>query len=748
MLAAGIRLIYILQSANNSPFFYNPSIDALYHHLLAVDFARGNFEITGPFFRAPLYPLFLGSTYALFGVNIFVASLAGHLMGLVIIFLIFIIGHRYFNLATGIIASVIYIFYYPALYFEGQLLVDTLFSLCVLLSVYFLLRGSEGSIKPLSIYLAALFLGMAAITRANILLLFLPAAIWLYFRKRNFKIAFLFWAVAFIPILPVAAVNYFIGDDAVLIASQGGINFYIGSNKDADGMTANMPEFGVTWEYDDCKFYAEKQGGIRPLKPSQVSSFYLKRGLSYIMNDTGEALLLFFKKIYLSLNNFEVSNNQNIYFSRQFSSISKAAFIPFSLILGLAVMGKILGGITRKEQLLLWIVAASIWFTMVLFFVTSRFRLPIMPYLTIFAGYGISQLYNSFRQGRFRQSSKAMIAGVIAFGLSITNFAGLDKTDFAQAYFNLGNIYLRNGEWEKARAEYARAISSNERVSIARLNIGNLFFYGGEYDSAAYYYTEEIRYHPNESRAYLNLSTIELLKQNYESAGDLARKALEAKPNITPAAVNLITSYLQSGDSLMAKETGRRLIDSIGPDSRLLLALGIIFQQEGNLDSASAYYQIVLADTSQGLAAEYNLGEVYSRDLPFSANIAEARQKAEFNLAIIEIQRGIFDSALDHLLNIIESNSGFTQAWINAGLIYDLKRNYGKAEEFLNNAKGLEPDNVVVVYNLGLIYAKTGRLPNAREYFRQALSIDPNFYPAKEKLGLVEKILSGQRIEN
>jgi len=341
-----------------------------------------------------------------------------------------------------------------------------------------------------------------------------------------------------------------------------------------------------------------------------------------------------------------------------------------------------------------------------------------------------------------------MISGVIVFGLSITNFAGLDKTDFAQAYFNLGNIYLRNGEWEKARGEYAQAISTNKEVSMARLNIGNLFFYKGEYDSAAHYYTEEIRFHPSESRAYLNLSTIELLKQNYESAGDLARKALEAKPNITPAAVNLITSYLQSGDSLMAKETGRRLIDSIGPDSRLLLALGIIFQQEGNLDSASAYYQIVLADTSQGLAAEYNLGEVYSRDLPFSANIAEARQKAEFNLAIIEIQRGIFDSALDHLLNIIESNSGFTQAWINAGLIYDLKRNYGKAEEFLNNAKGLEPDNVVVVYNLGLIYAKTGRLPNAREYFRQALSIDPNFYPAKEKLGLVEKILSGQRIEN
>ena len=317
IIALIVRLIYLFQSSSNSPFFYNPSIDALYHHLLAIDFSNGNLSITGPFFRAPLYPIFLGMIYSIFGTNLFVASFTGHLLGILIVILIYCIGVRYFNFTTGVTAAVIYIFYWPALYFEGQLLVDTLFSFLTIAAVYALIRGSRDNGNFKYIISSGILLGLAAITRANILIFYFPAVLWLQYRIRNIRKTILFLTAAVIPILPITAVNYFGGDDIVLIASQGGINFYIGNNEKSDGMTANLPEFGVTWEYNDCRFLAEKETGKKDLMPSEVSSIFYGKGLSFILNNPLEAVLLFIKKIYLSINNFEISNNQSLYFSKQ-----------------------------------------------------------------------------------------------------------------------------------------------------------------------------------------------------------------------------------------------------------------------------------------------------------------------------------------------------------------------------------------------------------------------------------------------
>ncbi len=684
---------------------------------------------------------FLAGVYLIFGANLFIASLAGHLMGITIIILIYLIGRRYFNDFTAIAAVLLYTLYYPPLYFEGQLLVDTLFSLLLLASVYFLLRAGEGGKEKKFIILSGLTLGTAAITRANVLLFYPFALIWLYYLSRDFKKAGLYLIFALIPIIPITAINYFAGQDLVLIASQGGINFYIGNNEDADGMTANMPEFGVNWEYSDCKYFAEKTSGAKGLKPSQVSNFYYRRGLNFIVDNPSKALSLFLKKIYLSLNNYEISNNQSIYFSKQFSSISRITIIPFALILGFSIVGLFSPQRWRYEYTLLFFAIVSIWLTMVLFFVTSRFRLPLIPYLTIFAGYGIFVLYSTIRKRVRQKTLLPLIFGLIALLISITNFVGIRRYDFSQAYYNLGNIYLRNGEWKSALDEYRLAIEKNNEVSLARLNIGNIFFYKGNYDSAAYYYSRELKYHPKESRAYLNLSTVNLLKGEYKLAADYAERALKAKPNSVPAVTDYITSRLKSGDTSEAITTLSKYIKIFENDRRLCYALGKIYQQQSNIDSAIFYYRRAVGNYSEGIASEYNLGEVYSRDLPFSTDARSAVNKANYNLAVIEIQEGQFDKALRRLLKIVNNDRNFVKALINIGLIYDSKRDYPNAEKYLLRACELQPRNVLALYNLGLVYAKTGRLYKAADYFKRAIKVNPKFMSAREKYNLVEGMI-------
>ena len=66
LLAFALRLTYVLQSCS-SPLFKHPQMDELYHDEWAQAIAAGETFTEGPYFRAPLYPAFLGADYTVFG---------------------------------------------------------------------------------------------------------------------------------------------------------------------------------------------------------------------------------------------------------------------------------------------------------------------------------------------------------------------------------------------------------------------------------------------------------------------------------------------------------------------------------------------------------------------------------------------------------------------------------------------------------------------------------------------------------
>src|SRR5512140_245926 len=73
-LALLVRLIYLVGYRSN-PFFADPQMDALYHDRWALTIARGDWLGNEVFFRAPLYPYFLGVVYAIAGHSYLVARL-------------------------------------------------------------------------------------------------------------------------------------------------------------------------------------------------------------------------------------------------------------------------------------------------------------------------------------------------------------------------------------------------------------------------------------------------------------------------------------------------------------------------------------------------------------------------------------------------------------------------------------------------------------------------------------------------
>ena len=81
----------------------------------------------------------------------------------------------------------------------------------------------------------------------------------------------------------------------LLMASQGGINFYLGNTDEADGLSAIMPEpLGHNWRIEDITYLAEVDCG-RELKPGEVSTYWTGRALKWIQAHPGRFHLLHLK---------------------------------------------------------------------------------------------------------------------------------------------------------------------------------------------------------------------------------------------------------------------------------------------------------------------------------------------------------------------------------------------------------------------------------------------------------------------
>ena len=134
------RALYLHQTAAGSPFFDAPMADAQAFFQQAEQFAAtfslGEEPFTGP----PLYPVFLGVLFRLFGADFFAFRLIQFTLGALSVVLLYLIGRRVFSPGVGLAAGAAAAVYGPLIYFEGELLPPGLAILLGLSLVLFLLR--------------------------------------------------------------------------------------------------------------------------------------------------------------------------------------------------------------------------------------------------------------------------------------------------------------------------------------------------------------------------------------------------------------------------------------------------------------------------------------------------------------------------------------------------------------------------------------------------------------------------------
>ena len=156
ILAMGIRVTYVLQS-RSSPLFAYPIMDAAYHDEWARAIADGETFIEGPYFRAPLYPWFLGGVYTLFGHNYLIPRLIQAGIGAISCVLLYLIGRDTLGRPVGFIAGMAAATYWMLVYYDAELLLVPLVVALDLLLLWLTVRAMHNP-KPLKKVLAKILI--------------------------------------------------------------------------------------------------------------------------------------------------------------------------------------------------------------------------------------------------------------------------------------------------------------------------------------------------------------------------------------------------------------------------------------------------------------------------------------------------------------------------------------------------------------------------------------------------------------
>ncbi len=481
-----------------SPLGQFPVIDASWHNAWAEEIANGNIFVFAPYFRAPLYPLVLGSVYSITGGSYLSGVILSLLFGL---FSVHIIQKSVFYRAgriPSLVAAGLYMLYGVSTFYSSTLLIAPMYSFLIILSFFLLDREEPNK-------LGWLFLGLAAVTRPGAILLF-PLALILY--RKAWRSS---W-ILFVPVILVWIINFAHGDTSTFISSQGGINFYIGNGPEADGYTAFAPSGSVapsdSLPYLDnvwCSSYAPFEG--EEVLPSEVSSWWVNKTISYIAEHPSDFLFLTGKKVIYLISPVAVPSNYDVYYFTKYSPVLKILVgspqFPLSgLLIWLILPGALAAGkLSQGERnTLLWIACLAVG--IIPFFVTARFRIPMLPLVVILlvprvlrnikksallapfglaAGMGLALatagtvdtggVNMAFYDGiaHFQQGDE-LGAEVLLLKATEVAFERIDGIDLngVDALYNLGIISIRRRDTESARMYWEMALERNPGFAPAR----------------------------------------------------------------------------------------------------------------------------------------------------------------------------------------------------------------------------------------------------------------------------------------
>ena len=483
LVAAAVRLPAAFCAAD-LPSFSHHRLDSQIYDELGRRVASGDLAL-GPevFHVSPGYTYFVGAMYAVAGPGPWGVRLVQLALGLGAVLLVWGTVRELLGPRWGLLAGMLAALYGPFVFYEEQLLSDTLLVAGQAGLLWMCVRGVARDCRGWAWWAGAgAVLGACADVRAAALLL-LPVVL-VAARGARAKVAVVVACAALI--VPITLRNLAVAGEPVMLTDNGGLNFHIGNGPGANG-TFRVPEdvpgaISVATQWPAFREVAEREAG-HAMTAGAADAFWYRRTFDAIAADPWTWAGLLVEKAWLTWNAREVPNNEDYSFNRLLNPMLGAPLVQFGWLAPLALVGMLacLASRRREEALVGGFLVATMA-SMVAFFVVARYRIAMVPAAIVAAVILVERVVASLRERALPRA--AVLAAGVALA-SVVVFTPKLPKPFDDEWFKLGYAYQVQGRLGEAENAYARALAIDSENPSALKNLAILNETTGRPDRAA-----------------------------------------------------------------------------------------------------------------------------------------------------------------------------------------------------------------------------------------------------------------------
>jgi tetratricopeptide (TPR) repeat protein len=697
-----IRCLYLYQAHNYSALSTSISDPASFDEAARVLVKEG--KITNEFFwHAPFYPFFLSLLYLISGSSILFAKIIQIALGSLTVVFVYLSAKKYLKKETALIGAGLAAICFPLIFFEGELFSEGIAGLFCILLVYGF-TGHKDRPKPILCFLTGL-LGSAAIATRSVFLPFFIAAsawcLWSWIKtKAGYKKILLFFSMIFVGLmtllLPLCFINLAVDGEFTFLPYSGGINSFIGNNPDYDYTITIRP--GYAW--DQLIGLPESQGikGVYPKDNyfnNRTWDFILSRPLDYIKG-------LAVKTVEFASSR-EIPRTEDIYMFRDrapllFAGVWKAGGFgfPFGILFPLALIGII--GFRKRipGPALLMLVLYPL--SVIVIFVSSRYRAPILPLICLLASGGITWLYEQVKEKKWKNLgiSSAVILGSLFLIILPGPFIE-EKMDL-RAEYNIGEgmYYERINDATSAINDFKKAIELQPCFADAEFKLGSLYSDLKQYNEAS------------------------------EELNKVLRSSVSCFFNHTGIPENV--TYIENHKSEFMRTYSIAIIDT----HKLL---GNIMLASNRLDDAFSHYSEAVALSPRSFDVLEVMGDIKTKQMNYKKALSLYTQALPYDpqnptlyskLGQIFAKTGALDDALTNFKKFVELEPGSPLGYFSLGNVYYEKNEINMAIENFKLASKMMPFEPAIYYRIGLCYMKQGDYKSAESAFMKSYELKPD----------------------
>lgn len=475
--ALALRLLYLATILDN-PYFTVPITDEAMYDAWARTIVAGDTFLHYPYYDSPLHAFFLASVYWFVGHSFLAVRLVQVALGTLNVLLLYRIALRLTDPLTARIAGLLAATYLPFLYYEGLLEKESV-ALFLLDASVLLMLGALTRPTWLAFWCAGTVLGLLGISRMNALLL-LPLyviAVWVQAGNRatRARAAGALCLGVVMVVAPVTIRNWLVCGEWIPITAAAGQVLYTANNPaNVTGELNPVPGVRATSLFERIDFHrlAEAETG-RTMTPGEVTAYWMRKSLAFSLEHPGTQARMIGHRFLQFWNKEELADNHSFEQFKQFSWVLRAPLPAYWFVAPLALVGLALAWPRRRPLALPYVTVGGYLCSLLPFWISSRYRLPIVGLLILFAAMALAHALRLGLEPPVDAPARRRVLTLGLVGAALFCWLPLSRSDPATLERNLAYAYEQIGEFDRAIAIYERlrATEHNPENDLYRANV-------------------------------------------------------------------------------------------------------------------------------------------------------------------------------------------------------------------------------------------------------------------------------------